>query len=221
MTQIEIKMIVTIIVKSHNSHHPPLDYDLAGILVIGGVESPSAVEFWSSTNADQESCQLSDYPREMGYGATMNNVGNKTIACEGMSCDIYLEGAWEHLQDMIERRIDHSAVELREKLLLFGGEDSNSTEFIPVDGSGAYPGPFTVRHGWEHCTMKISEEVIVVTGGAGTEDLVTEYRLTDGRETALTRLTEGRADHACGVYKDADGQQVSGEVQTRLFADYE
>merc|ERR1711874_606747 len=32
--------------------------------------------------------------------------------------------------------------------------------------------------------------------------------LTDGRETALTRLTEGRADHACGVYKDADGQQV-------------
>ena len=58
-------------------------------------------------------------------------------------------------------------------------------------------------------------------GGYGTDDLVTEYRLSDGRETALTNLTEGRADHACGVYKDADGQQVSGEVQTSLFADYE
>ena len=68
--------------------------------------------------------------------------------------------------------------------------------------------------------MKISEEVIVVTGGFQTYYLVTVYRLTDGRETALTNLTEGRRDHACGVYKDADGQQVSGEVQTSLFADY-
>ena len=57
--------------------------------------------------------------------------------------------------------------------------------------------------------MKISEEVIVVTGGRNTEDLVTEYQLTDGRETALTPLTVGRFDHACGVYKDADDQQVS------------
>merc|ERR1712156_674134 len=106
----------------------------------------------------------------------------------------------------------HSVVELRENLLLIGGEDLNSTEFIPVDGSGASPGPFTVRHGSSHCTMKISEEVIVVTGGDSTYDLVTEYRLSDGRETALTPLTEGREGPACGVYQDADAQQVSGEV---------
>merc|ERR1712004_780424 len=56
--------------------------------------------------------------------------------------------------------------------------------------------------------MKISEEVIMVTGGSATEDLVTEYQLTDGRETALKPLTQGRQDHACGVYQDADGQQV-------------
>merc|ERR1712004_39520 len=150
-----------------------------GILVIGGYPSQSAVEFWSSTNADQESCQLSDYPREMNYPT-----------------------------DTIERRVYHSTVELREKLLLIGGRYSNSTEFIPVDGSGASPGPFTVRHGHPHCTMKISEEVIVVTGGHPTEDLVTEYRLSDGRETALTPLTEGREGPACGVYQDADAQQV-------------
>ena len=222
MTQIEIKMIVTIIVKSHSPQHPPLDYDLAGILVIGGSwSSPSAVEFWSSTNADQESCQLSDYPRSMSLGPTVNIVGNKLIACYSTSCDIYQDGAWEHLQDTIDQRTRHSAVGLREKLLLIGGFDSYSTEFIPVDGSDASPGPFTVRHGYYHCTMKISEEVIVVTGGSATEDLVTEYQLTDGRETALTNLTEGRGWHACGVYQDADGQQVSGEVQTSLFADYE
>ena len=152
---------------------------------------------------------------------TVNIVGKKLIACYSTSCDIYQEGAWEHLQDTIERRVYHSTVELREKLLLIGGGYSNSTEFIPVDGSGASLGPFTVRHGEEHCTMKISEEVIVVTGGAGTYDLVTEYRLSDGRETNLTPLTEIRDGHACGVYKDADGEKVSGEVQTRLFADHE
>merc|ERR1719278_1677886 len=43
-----------------------------GILVIGGDESPSAVEFWSSSNADQESCQLSDYPRPMRDSPTVN-----------------------------------------------------------------------------------------------------------------------------------------------------
>ena len=69
--------------------------------------------------------------------------------------------------------------------------------------------------------MKLSEDVIVVTGGGGgavddkTESLVTKYQLSDGRETALTPLTQGRYAHACGVYQDLDGQQVSGEVQTR------
>ena len=157
----------------------------------------------------------------MAGGPTASLVGNKIIACMEKSCDVYQDGAWEHLQDTIDSRISHSAVGLREKLLLIGGMDSNSTEFIPVDGSGASPGPFTVRHGYLHCTMKISEEVIVVTGGHSTDDLVTEYQLTDGRETALTPLTEGRLMHACGVYQDADGQQVSGEVQTSLFAEYE
>lgn len=215
MGQIKMTMII---VKPHSQQHPPLDYDLAGILVIGGSRTPSAVEFWSSTNADQESCQLSDYPREMNF-PTVNIVGNnKLIACYSTSCDIYQDGAWEHLQDTIYPRTSHSAVEYREKLLLIGGQYSDSTEFIPNDGS---PGPFTVRHGRQHCTMKISEEVIVVTGGLGTYNLVTEYQLSDGRETALTNLTEGRDLHACGVYKDADGQQVSGEVQTSLFADYE
>merc|ERR1712156_1202819 len=53
-----------------------------GILVIGGQTSPSTVEFWSSTNADQESCQLSDYPREMYEGPTVSIVANnKLIAC--------------------------------------------------------------------------------------------------------------------------------------------
>ena len=40
---------------------------------------------------------------------------------------------------------------------------------------------------------------------------VTSYRLTgDGDETPLTSMNRGRWDHACGVYRDAGGRQVSG-----------
>ena len=78
-----------------------------------------------------------------------------------------------------------------------------------MDGSPAHQGPFTVRHGAMHCTIKISADVIVVTGGSGTFDLVTEYQLTDGNETPLTSMVQPRGYHACGVYLDANSQQVS------------
>merc|ERR1711953_622875 len=44
--------------------------------------------------------------------------------------------------------------------------------------------------------------------GGGTYSLVTEYQLADGRETALTPLTQGRHVHTCAVYQDTDGKQV-------------
>ena len=126
-------------------------------------------------------------------------------------------------------------------VLRIGGVDLsniilNSTEVIPIDGSSTSPGPITVRHGPQHCAMKISEDVVVLTGGQAKEevggawstldqwtnvvlDLVTEYRLDDGKETALTPMTQRRRLHACGAYKDTDNRQVSGVVKTRLFPD--
>ena len=50
-------------------------------------------------------------------------------------------------------------------------------------------------------------------GGYGGDDMVTLYQLTaDGDETPLTSMNRAREGHACGVYRDAGGQQV-----TRLF----
>merc|ERR1712107_910932 len=56
--------------------------------------------------------------------------------------------------------------------------------------------------------MKISDEVIVLTSGWNTYDFVTEYRISDGKETNHTSLRQRRYDHACGVYLDEDGQQI-------------
>ena len=79
-----------------------------------------------------------------------------------------------------------------------------------MDGSPAEQGSFTVRHGGQdHCTIQISDIIIVMTGGFSTETLVTEYQLDNGKETPLTSMIgDGRESHACSVYKDADGQQV-------------
>ena len=98
-------------------------------------------------------------------------------------------------------------------VLLIGGRGSKTTEWIPVDGSAARQGPFTVRHGSRHCTIQISDDIIVVTGGWDTFNSATHYHVTDGSETHLTPLLgEGRCSHACGVYKDTNRQQVSKKI---------
>ena len=83
-----------------------------------------------------------------------------------------------------------------------------------MDGSPARQGPFTIRHGYDHCTIQISTDIIVLTGGLGerdgfdSQDYVTQYQLTEGTETLLTPLGQPRFGHACAFYKDTDDQKV-------------
>ena len=176
-----------------------------GILVIGGDSSSRSVELWSPA----ESCVLEDYPRGMQYGPTANLVSGELVACFDDSCDIYDNGEWNHLVDTRERRIYHSTAVKDDRLLLIGGMDSRTTEWIPLDGSPSHPGPFDIRHGYEHCTLQISNEIIIVTGGSGTGSYVTEYHLSgNGNETPLSPTIKGRESHACGVYRGAGGEQV-------------
>ena len=178
-----------------------------GILVIGGQPSSvsRSVELWSPA----ESCVLEDYPRDMN-GPTANLVSGELVACYLDSCDIYDNGEWNHLVDTRDRRYYHSSAVKDDQLLLIGGGHSRSTEWIPLDGSPSQPGPFDTRHGPSHCTLQISNEIIIVTGGMReTATYVTEYHLTgDGNETPLPPLTQPRMDHACGVYRGAGGEQV-------------
>ena len=104
----------------------------------------------------------------------------------------------------------HTSAVKDDRILLIGGSYSSSTEWISVDGSPSQPGPFDVRHGGgNHCTIQLSSDLIVLTGGDGIGDYVTEYNLSsNGDETPLTPMNQGRSGHACGVYQDAGGQQV-------------
>jgi len=209
----------------------PSGYELGSGSGYGSIYGPQSVEFWSDGGnfMEERSCVLSDYPRDMSEsstawwdletysgGATANLVSDKLVACYGDSCDSYCYvcdycihcGSWDHLVQTRSTRGGHSSAEQDGRILLIGGIYSNSTEWIPLDGSAAQPGPFNVRHGAHHCTMQLSPDLIVVTGGLGTERFVTEYQMTgNGDERPLTSIIP-KSSHACGVYNDAGGQQV-------------
>ena len=130
-----------------------------GLLVIGSYNPQSArqsVELWSPA----ESCVLEDYPRDMYIGPTVNLVSGELVGCYEDSCDIYDRGEWNNLVDTRERRRDHSTAVKDDRLLLIGGLDSRTTEWIPIDGSLSQPGPFDVRHAEHHCTLQISNNII-------------------------------------------------------------
>ena len=89
------------------------------------------------------------------------------------------------------------------------------------------PGPIIVGdelgplHGSFHCTIQISPDLIIITGGMKLGrflDKVTRYQL--GRnETGedLTSMSHERSHHACATYRDAGGQQVTmSRIYTRV-----
>ena len=66
-----------------------------------------------------------------------------------------------------------------------------------------------LKHRDDHCTVQLSADLIVVTGGEGTGDYVT----SNGNETPLTPMGQGRGAHACGVYQDASGHQLRNRFE--------
>ena len=162
---------------------------------------------------------LQDYPRQMIRGPNVNLVAGQLVACSEGSCDTFDGGEWNHLVDFLDPgRIFASNAVNDDRMLLIGGAaaNKNTTEWIPVDGSPAQPGPFNGNlHLHSQCTIQTAPDRIVVTGGAReigiryTYDYVAEYQLTgDFTETALTPMLQGRIGHACGVYQRVGGQQV-------------
>ena len=196
---------------------------------MGGYSGPKSVEFWSASNPEQGSCVLNNYPREMKEGSTVDLVNGSLVACYLDTCEIYQNGSWQHLHNTTVSREYHSSVTTDDALLLIGGGGptaegpggpvSKTAEWISLNGSAAQREMFTVRHGPSHCTIKISDDVIVLTGGSDTEDFVTQYKLSDGTETLLTSPRQGREKHACGVYLDAKDQQVSNRFCSIVSSD--
>ena len=174
------------------------------------------MEFWSTLDPDEASCTMNDYPRMMSAGPTVNLVSDRLVGCYYDRCEVYRNGSWQHLQDTLHTRLYHSSATTDDAVLLIGGYYSEeTTEWIPIDGSPAHPGPFFIRHWYKHCTIQVNALTIVVTGGRTStydhyyQDYVTEYKLNDVTETPLTPLLKPRSEHACGSFLNDNGQQVT------------
>ena len=157
----------------------------------------------------------------MSYGPTINVVLGNLVVCHRGACLIYTNGSWRHLQNMMEDRIWQSSASTSVAVLLLGGYSFSSgqgsiltTELIPLDGSAAFEGPFKIRHSWDHCTIQISEDIFILTGGRYTSNLVTEYTMT-GKERQMSSLLLGRAGHACSTYYNQGTQD-----QARNFSSF-
>ena len=142
----------------------------------------------------------------MEYGPTMNFISGQLVACYTKSCDVYRGGNWEHLVDLDPGRDGSSSVQHNDRILLVAGYGRRDSVWVPLDGSLTEPGPI-IRHGEWHCTIQVSNDIFIVTGGRQTDERVTEYNLSAGTEIQLNNI-EKRSDHACGAYQDANGQQV-------------
>ena len=196
----------------------------SGILVLAGDDSAAwkSVEFWSTLDPDEASCTMNDYPRMMSAGPTVNLVSDRLVGCYYDRCEVYRNGSWQHLQDTLHAREWHSSAKTDDAVLLIGGYYSEeTTEWIPIDGSPAHPGPFFIRHWYKHCTIQVNALAIVVTGGRTStydhyyQDYVTEYKLNDVTETPLTPLLKPRSEHACGSFLNDNGQQVTTIVMMK------
>ena len=184
------------------------------------MDTRTSVEFWSAADPEHGSCVLNNYPRLMTAGSTVNFVSGDLVACYNYDCeDRNRDGNWLYLQSTTVPRTYHSSAATQNAVLLIGGDNTDTTEWIPLDGSPSQPGPFTVRHGRAHCTIQISADAIVVTGGSGSDSLVTQYQLVDGNETPLTPMVQARRSHACVVYQDISGQQVSCRICTPYYGE--
>ena len=67
------------------------------------------------------------------------------------------------------------------------------------------------NHGKGHCTIKVSPDVIVVTGGWNGKSpswTSRSYNLGTGAETNVGKMFVRRYMHACGVYEDTSHRQV-------------
>jgi hypothetical protein len=148
----------------------------------------------------------------MWDGVTVDLVEGRVLACYSASCLELTGSGWEAGPSTLHNRTFHTSAVTAEGLLLVGGVDSPlTTELLPLAGGPSREG-FPLQPGRkDHCSIQLSADTIVLTGGLDTESLVTEYSgLGTGGEVTtreLPALLNPRYIHVCGVYT-VDGTQV-------------
>ena len=172
------------------------------LLIVGGANAP---EIWSP---ELDTCPLETFETKSSF--TLDTVGTIVVSCLDDKCEKLDDGSWTFLTSTLVNRKEHTSAVFDSKILLVGGStEPTSTEWVPLDGSESQIG-FTISPGRKaHCSIQPSPNVVILTGGKGTGDSVTEVILPDGTQTRdLPSLNSPREYHACGSYEN-QGIQVA------------
>ena len=68
------------------------------------------------------------------YSSTANFVAGQLVACLDDSCMKYENNGWCKMVETRSDREYHSSAQSGERILLIGGPNHNTTEWIPMDG---------------------------------------------------------------------------------------
>jgi hypothetical protein len=194
----------------------PLAASASGLLVVGsrpgGAASRSA-EVWALP-PEENHCTRPDIPFNR-IQSTEDTEQGRIITCYRDSCLELTGSGWEAGPSTLHERQAHTSAVTAEGLLLAGGYTSpTTTELLPA-GGGPSRESFSLQPGRkEHCSIQLSADTIVLTGGWGTESLVNEHSgLGTGGEVTtreLPALLTPRHYHACGVYTVGGAQVWQG-----------
>jgi len=191
-----------------------------GLLVVGGEGGLQSVEFWTPPPLSAQ-CFLGDLPH-LNFFHSLDSVNGEVILCSDSSCLRLEEGKWKEVAQLTEKRWRHSSAITSRGLMLLGGQVSpNTTELVSLEEGGTGELIPLDPPRLDHCSIQVSADVVVLTGGRDTEFLVTEHDLSKRAAGVrqLPSLETGRRYHACGHYTVGsslrllvtggyDGQQV-------------
>ena len=176
-----------------------------GLLLAGG-NSINPAQFWTK---DSGSCALPPL-LSSDSGHTVDLVSNTLVDCHGRTCNqLTPQNGWEEVVVLVEPRLGHTSAVLDDDLLLLvGGRDSSETTEMVDLAKGKSMIGFSVQPGRRfHCSTQLTADTIVLTGGLGTQTIVSEISNLREPEPSLRdlpSLQEGRRAHACGSYVVAD-----------------
>jgi len=186
--------------------------NITGLVAAGGNGGLTTAELWAKMPQEVH-CSLPSFPDEL-YDPTLDVLQNRIIACYERRCYLLEGGEWIVWATTAEVRKYHTSAVTEEGLLLVGGTvEPTTTELIPFQGGTGVASFQLDRPGWkDHCSVQVSESTMILTGGQGTDSLVTEYSNLGSMEevtvSPLPSLTNPRHHHACGLVATADSQML-------------
>jgi len=186
--------------------------NVTGLVAAGGNGGLTTAEFWAKMPQEAH-CSLPSFPEEL-YDPTLDVLQDRIIACYERRCYQLVGGEWIVWATTAEVRKYHTSAVTEEGLLLVGGTvEPTRTELIPLQGGTGVASFQLERPGWkDHCSVQVSDSTMILTGGQGTDALVTEYTNLGSADkviaTPLTSLTSPRHHHACGLVTTAGSHML-------------